>query len=220
VYAALFVVVVGVLAAWRYRTSRGAPRAEASALLLATGAILAQDLETLLRNMQDFNAVQVVYRGGVPHTDKNGNLLTRYDPQRSFFQIGIWGNPYGEIYGTSYDLKTLTEAGFNTMWPWPIGTFEQQLESGMIMAGTPKQVLPRIRHLLEETRPGIMAVWAQDGKVSQKDSLRCIELLGTEVFPQVREWAKELGLNSPFEADAPVHLKYSTDLKKGAVAAE
>lgn len=36
VYAALFVVVVGVLAAWRYRTSRGAPRAEASALLLAT----------------------------------------------------------------------------------------------------------------------------------------------------------------------------------------
>lgn len=101
-----------------------------TALLLATGAILAQDLETLLRNMQDFNAVQVVYRGGVPHTDKNGNLLTRYDPQRSFFQIGIWGNPYGEIYGTSYDLKTLTEAGFNTMWPWPIGTFEQQLEAG------------------------------------------------------------------------------------------
>ncbi len=99
-------------------------------LLLATGAVLAQDLETLLRNMQDFNAVQVVYRGGVPHTDKNGNLLTRYDPQRSFFQIGIWGNPYGEIYGTNYDLKTLTEAGFNTMWPWPIGTFEQQLEAG------------------------------------------------------------------------------------------
>ena len=36
------------------------------------------------------------------------------------------------------------------------------MASGMIMAGTPKQVLPRIRHLLEETRPGIMAVWAQD----------------------------------------------------------
>jgi hypothetical protein len=58
-----------------------------------------------------------------------------------------------------------------------------------------------------------MAVWAQDGKVSQKDSLRCIELLGKEVFPQVREWAKELDLKSPFEAEAPVHLRYSKDMK-------
>lgn len=99
-------------------------------LLLLTGAALAQDLETLLRQMQDLNAVQVIYRGGVPHTDKNGNVLTQYDPERSFFQIGVWGNPYGEIYGTNYDLKTLTDAGFNTMWPWPIGTFEQQLEAG------------------------------------------------------------------------------------------
>jgi len=65
-----------------------------------------------------------------------------------------------------------------------------------------------------------MAVWAQDGKVSQKDSLRCIELLGKEVFPQVREWAKELDLKSRFEAEAPVHLKYSKDLKRKAVAAE
>lgn len=36
VYAALFVVAVGLFAAWRFRTTRGAPRAEASALLLAT----------------------------------------------------------------------------------------------------------------------------------------------------------------------------------------
>ena len=93
------------------------------------------------------------------------------------------------------------------------------MRSGMIMAGTPKTVLPRIRELLEETRPGIMAVWAQDGKVSQKDSLRCIELLGKEVFPQVREWAKELDLKSPFEAGSPVHYNYSTDVKKPKKAA-
>ena len=98
-------------------------------------------------------------------------------------------------------------------------TFEDQRDDGMILCGTPKQVLPKIRHLLEQTRPGIMAVWGNDGKVSQKDSLRCIELLGTEVFPQVREWAKELGLNSPFEADAPVHTRYSKDLRPAKRAA-
>ena len=90
----------------------------------------------------------------------------------------------------------------------------------MIMCGTPKQVLPRIRHLLEETRPGILAVWGNDGNVSHQDSKTCIRLLGQEVFPQVREWAKELDLNSPFEADAPVSIAYAKDLKRPAAAAE
>jgi hypothetical protein len=35
-----------------------------------------------------------------------------------------------------------------------------------------------------------------------------------------RETAKELNLKSPFEANAPVHLRYSTDLRKTQVAAE
>lgn len=80
------------------------------------------------------------------------------------------------------------------------------------MCGTPKQVLPRIRNLLEETRPGILAVWGNDGNVSYADSKTCIRLLGQEVFPQVREWAKELDLKSPFEAEAPVSIAYSKDL--------
>ena len=98
--------------------------------LLLAAAAHAQDLEKLLKASSDFNSVQVVYRGGVPHTDKNGNLLTKYDPQRSFFQIAIWGNPYGEVYGVNYDLKVLTDAGFNTMWPWPGHSLEDQFETG------------------------------------------------------------------------------------------
>jgi hypothetical protein len=43
--------------------------------------------------------------------------------------------------------------------------------------------------------------------------------MGQEVFPAIREIAKELDLKSPFEANAPVHLKYSTDLKQTAKAA-
>jgi hypothetical protein len=64
-------------------------------VVLALGArgAGAQGLDQLLKASADFNAVQVIYRQGVPHTDKNGNPLTSYDPQRSFFQIGIWGNP-------------------------------------------------------------------------------------------------------------------------------
>jgi len=98
--------------------------------IIACPLARAEDAEELLNKMRDFNAVQVIYRQGVPHTDKNGRLLTAYDPERSFLQIGIWGNPVGEIYGYNYDLKVLTDSGFNTMWPWPGRTLEGQLEAG------------------------------------------------------------------------------------------
>lgn len=89
-----------------------------------------KDAQEALDKMRDFNAVQTIYRQGVPHTDKRGRLLTQFEPARSFFQIGIWGNPYGEIYGHKYDLTALTDAGFNTMWPWPSRSLEDQLETG------------------------------------------------------------------------------------------
>jgi hypothetical protein len=89
-----------------------------------------------------------------------------------------------------------------------------------IIAGTPKTVVAKLKRILEETRPGILALWGNDGRVSQEDSMTCIRLMGTEVFPAIREIAKSLDLKSPFEANAPVHLNYSTDLKKAKVAAE
>ena len=57
--------------------------------------------------------------------------------------------------------------------------------------------------------------------MSQADSLTCIRLIGQEVFPALREISRSLNLKSPFEADAPVNIKYSTDLKpRKAAAAE
>ena len=131
----------------------------------------------------------------------------------------VWANPAGYFSPSGRRAFVEFAVGRSTN-PRGDMSFEEQMRSGMILAGTPKTVLPRIRHLLEETRPGIMAIWAQDGKVSHEDSKTCIRLLGQEVFPQIREWAKELDLKSPFEANAPVSIKYSKDLKRKPVAAE
>ena len=98
-------------------------------------------------------------------------------------------------------------------------SFEQQMADLRIIAGTPKTVVAKLKRILEETRPGILALWGNDGRVSQADSLTCIRLIGQEVFPAIREIAKSLDLKSPFEADAPVHLRYSTDLKPASKAA-
>ena len=53
----------------------------------------------------------------------------------------------------------------------------------MVIAGTPKQVVAKLRILLEETRPGILAFWGNDGTITHPDAKSCIRLLGTEVFP-------------------------------------
>jgi hypothetical protein len=61
-----------------------------------------------------------------------------------------------------------------------------------------------------------MGFWANDGNVSPEDTRTCIRLLCQEVMPALREHGKALGLDSPFEANAPVSIDYSTDLRRAA----
>ena len=69
-------------------------------------------------------------------------------------------------------------------------------------------MVERLRVLLEETRPGILALWGNDGKVSHEDSKRCIELMGSDVLPALREIGDELDLKDPFEVGAPLSTKF------------
>src|SRR5262249_2602137 len=95
-----------------------------------------------------------------------------------------------------------------------------QLDAMMIIAGTPKQVIAKLRILLEETRPGIFAFWGNDGTGSHEDAKTCVRLLGTEVFRAVREIAKELGLQSPFETNQPVSAAFANGGAMQRAAAE
>jgi hypothetical protein len=81
-------------------------------------------------------------------------------------------------------------------------------------------VIEKLKYLVEHTRPGIMGIWANDGNVSKEDRQRCIKLLCSEVMPAVKEHGAKLGLKDPWEANAPVHLRYSTDLTTQKAAAE
>ncbi len=79
--------------------------------------------------------------------------------------------------------------------------YEEQIKSYSIISGTPKSVLPKIRHVLEYLRPGIVIFWDGDGAMTHDDQMRSLRLMGEEVIPAVREMGKELGLSSPFEID-------------------
>jgi alkanesulfonate monooxygenase SsuD/methylene tetrahydromethanopterin reductase-like flavin-dependent oxidoreductase (luciferase family) len=119
----------------------------------------------------------------------------------------VWSTPSG--YGSPDNRRAFVEfasgVSKNPRYRPPL---EKQLEELMIIAGTPKQVIAKLRILLEETRPGILAFWGNDGTVTNEDARTCIRLLGQEVFPAVREMAKEFDLKSPFETNQPVSLDY------------
>jgi alkanesulfonate monooxygenase SsuD/methylene tetrahydromethanopterin reductase-like flavin-dependent oxidoreductase (luciferase family) len=78
---------------------------------------------------------------------------------------------------------------------------EEQLESYSIIAGTPDNVIPKLRHVFEYLRPGSVFFWDGDGAMTHDDAMRSLRLMGEEVIPAVREMGKELDLKSPFEVD-------------------
>jgi alkanesulfonate monooxygenase SsuD/methylene tetrahydromethanopterin reductase-like flavin-dependent oxidoreductase (luciferase family) len=114
----------------------------------------------------------------------------------------VWSSPSG-YFSPSYRSAFVEYAVGRRANPRG-AAFEDQIRDQQIIAGTPRTVIPKLRRLLEETRPSILGFWASDGFVSDEDTRTCIRLLGEEVLPAVRAIGKELGLASPFEANAPV----------------
>jgi alkanesulfonate monooxygenase SsuD/methylene tetrahydromethanopterin reductase-like flavin-dependent oxidoreductase (luciferase family) len=124
----------------------------------------------------------------------------------------VWSTPSG--YGSPENRRAFVEfASGRSKNPRYRPELEKQMEELMIIAGTPKTVIAKLRILLEETRPGILGFWGNDGTVSHEDAKTCIRLLGQEVFPAVREMAKQLDLKSPFETNQPVSINYMDRLK-------
>jgi len=130
----------------------------------------------------------------------------------------VWSTPSG--YGSPSNRRAFVEfASGVSKNPRYRPDLETQMKELMIIAGTPKQVIAKLRVLLEQTRPGIFAFWGNDGTVSHEDAKTCIRLLGQEVFPAVREMAKEFDLKSPFETNQPVSVQYMAGAQQPVRAA-
>jgi len=119
----------------------------------------------------------------------------------------VWSTPAGYYSPGNRRAFVDSSIGRSTS-PRARPNLEGQLKEMMIIAGTPKQVIAKLRILLEQTRPGIIAFWGNDGTVSHEHAKTCIRLLGQEVFPAVREMAKEFDLKGLFEINQPVSVRY------------
>jgi alkanesulfonate monooxygenase SsuD/methylene tetrahydromethanopterin reductase-like flavin-dependent oxidoreductase (luciferase family) len=73
---------------------------------------------------------------------------------------------------------------------------QQQLT---MIAGTPAQVIEKVKLVMRLLRPGLLFVSGPFGVVPHEDRLRSLTLLGAEVLPELRAYAKELDLPSMFD---------------------
>jgi len=77
--------------------------------------------------------------------------------------------------------------------------WEKVVESNRVIVGSPDTVIKKVRQMLTALRPGILGVWTNDGTISHKDTMRCLQLMEKEVLPALKEMGKELDLPGPFE---------------------
>jgi alkanesulfonate monooxygenase SsuD/methylene tetrahydromethanopterin reductase-like flavin-dependent oxidoreductase (luciferase family) len=77
--------------------------------------------------------------------------------------------------------------------------YDQIIQSKRWIIGSPDTVIRNLREILAYMRPGILAIWTNDGTISHQDSMRCLELMGQEVLPALREIGEELELTDPFQ---------------------
>ena len=77
--------------------------------------------------------------------------------------------------------------------------YDSILESKRWIIGSPETVIRQLREVLSVMRPGILSIWTNDGTISHEDTMRCLELMGQEVLPALREIGEELELTDPFQ---------------------
>jgi alkanesulfonate monooxygenase SsuD/methylene tetrahydromethanopterin reductase-like flavin-dependent oxidoreductase (luciferase family) len=71
--------------------------------------------------------------------------------------------------------------------PFDSQAYQEAQDNYQVVLGTPSSVTEKLRYVRDELGIGHMCLWAQDGYMSHKDTLRSIELFGQEVLPALRE---------------------------------
>ena len=67
-------------------------------------------------------------------------------------------------------------------------SYEQALEVGQMVVGSPDTVIEKLKHVVDGVNPAWLVLWAREGTMSHEAAMRCLELLGTEVIPAIKEY--------------------------------
>ena len=65
--------------------------------------------------------------------------------------------------------------------------YQEAQDNYQVVLGTPKQVTEKLAYVRDLLGIGHMCLWSMDGYMTHEDTLRCIELMGNEVLPALRQ---------------------------------
>jgi alkanesulfonate monooxygenase SsuD/methylene tetrahydromethanopterin reductase-like flavin-dependent oxidoreductase (luciferase family) len=65
--------------------------------------------------------------------------------------------------------------------------YEEAQKNYQLVVGTPDQVIEKLRYVRNLLGVGHLFLWSHDGYMTHEDTVRCIELMGKEVLPALRE---------------------------------
>ena len=66
--------------------------------------------------------------------------------------------------------------------------YEDLIDQGVIIAGTPKKVIEKVRYLHDRCGVGHLLMMNQAGFMTHEETKRSMELFATEVYPELRTW--------------------------------
>jgi alkanesulfonate monooxygenase SsuD/methylene tetrahydromethanopterin reductase-like flavin-dependent oxidoreductase (luciferase family) len=71
--------------------------------------------------------------------------------------------------------------------PFDSQAYQEAQDNYQVVLGTPDTVVEKLRYVRDTLGVGHMCMWAMDGYMTHEDTVRCIELLGREVLPALRD---------------------------------
>lgn len=152
-------------------------------------------------------------------TEKARENAKQFQWQRgSFTGVGhpAWGSPAG--YGSPSSRRETVQRQNGIQPDVELPPVEKELANLNLVYGNPDECIKAMTEIMVRRNVGILSLWANDGLINHEDSMRCIELLGKEVMPALREVAKREGLVGPFEVDEPVGISKEAEEMAAVVA--
>jgi hypothetical protein len=56
-----------------------------------------------------------------------------------------------------------------------------------VITGSPTTVIEKLKTVIDVVNPAWLVLWAREGPMSHATAMRCLELLGKEVIPAIKE---------------------------------
>ncbi len=72
-------------------------------------------------------------------------------------------------------------------------SYEEAHATYQIVTGNPDTVVKKLKHVIDVVDPSYMVLWGREGPMSHETATRCIDLLGQEVIPAIKEYESARG---------------------------